>query len=184
MQQMHGMSPWRMLAEFPGAQKAIGLSWNGSIEIPPRTAFKFFQFGLPIRVRPLKANESHEQFESSLKSIGYTCEGTDTWTCNTAPVEKQESSTSWIGFKGPFYQTALNDIGSYYTIKTREIEDDSYWQMVHVDSQSNKEKFIPENPEKYVASGLSVMKISNDESNLFYEYAAPKAGIHFLFRVL
>ena len=40
--------------------------------------------------------------------------------------------------------------------------------MVHVDSQSDKEKFIPENPEKYVASGLSVMKISNDESNLFY----------------
>ena len=48
--------------------------------------------------------------------------------------------------------------------------------MVHVDSQNDKEKFIPENPEKYVASGLSVMKISNDESNLFYEYAAPKVG--------
>lgn len=115
-----------------------------------------------------------------MKSIGYTCEGTDTWTCNTAPVETQQSSTSWIGFKGPFYQTALNDVGSYYTIKTRKIEDDSYWQMVHVDSQSDKEKFIPENPEKYVASGLSVMKISNDESNLFYEYAAPKAGFRHL----
>ena len=81
-------------------------------------------------------------------------------------------------FKGPFYQTALNDVGSYYTIKTRPIDGDSYWQMVHVDSQSDEEKFIPENPQKYVASGLSVMKISNDESNLFYEYAAPKAGIH------
>ena len=87
-------------------------------------------------------------------------------------------------FKGPFYQTALNDVGSYYTIKTRPIEDDSFWQMVHVDSKSDKEKFIPENPQKYVASGLSVMKISNDETNLFYEYAAPKAGIHLPPRVI
>ena len=87
-------------------------------------------------------------------------------------------------FKGPFYQTALNDVGSYYTIKTRPIEDDSFWQMVHVDSKSDKEKFIPENPQKYVASGLSVTKISNDETNLFYEYAAPKARIHFPPRVI
>ena len=50
MQQMHGMSPWRMSAEFPGEQKAIGLSWNGSIEIPLRRVFKFWRFPWPIRM--------------------------------------------------------------------------------------------------------------------------------------
>ena len=49
--------------------------------------------------------------------------------------------------------------------------------MVHVNAKTNEEKFIPEVPQKYVASGLSVMKVSNDESDLFYEYAAPKSGI-------
>ena len=87
-------------------------------------------------------------------------------------------------WKGPFYQTALTEVGSYYTIKTRPLEDDSYWQMVHVNSQTNEQKFIPENAKKYVASGLSVMKISQDESNLFYEYAAPKSGIYITYLVI
>ena len=71
----------------------------------------------------------------------------------------------------------MKDVGSYYTIKTRPIDGDSYWQMVHVNSQTNEQKFIPEVPQKYVASGLSVMKVSDDGSDLFYEYAAPKSGI-------
>ena len=56
--------------------------------------------------------------------------------------------------------------------------------MVHVNSQTNEQKFIPENAKKYVASGLFVMKISQDESNLFYEYAAPKSGIYITYLVI
>ena len=99
-------------------------------------------------------------------------------------MTRQESKTSWIGFKGPFYPTALNKYGDYYTIKTRFLEkyNDSFWQMDLVQSAENKQIRIPseDNAKNYVASGIRIIKVSNEENNIFYEYAAPNPTQRFV----
>lgn len=106
------------------------------------------------------------------KTAGYICSKSTKWACSESTSTVQ-TSPAWVGFKGPFYPTALAEQGVFYTIRTRPIGGDSYWQMVKIDSNKDEITFIPSEEKPVVASGTKIMKTSNDESTIFYEYAAP-----------
>ena len=108
------------------------------------------------------------------KTTGFICSRTENWNCVDSASTKQ-TSNAWVGFKGPFYPTALKEQGVFYTIRTRAIGDDSYWQMVRIDSNKDEIHPIPsQHEQKIVASGLRAILVSDDESTIFYEYAAPE----------
>ena len=107
------------------------------------------------------------------KTAGYICaKSGDKWDCSE-PDSTRQTSPAWVGFKGPFYPTALNEQGVYFTIRTRSIGDDSFWQMARIDTNVNTITPIPTVENPVVASGIRIILASDDETTIFYEYAAP-----------